>query len=277
VDATGGGEFGAIRRLRRLLPRIGDDAAVVPAPPGTLLLAADAVVEGVHADLSRVELDDLGWKAVVANVSDMAAMGGRPLYLLVTVCGPPSTDLDLLYRGIGAAVREYGCEVVGGDLANAAALVVTVTVVGTCDGHPVLRSGAGVGDSVFVTGPLGAAAASEWTVRPQARVEEGTAARLAGATAMIDVSDGLAADVGHLCDESGVGIDLLHVPVAEGATEEQALGGGEDYELVFTAPDAERVAEAFAEAGLVVPERIGVCVADTAVRPAARGWEHDWS
>ena len=277
MDATGGGELGAIRRLRAQFPAIGDDAAVVPAPPGTMLLAADAVVEGVHADLARVGLDDLGWKAVVANVSDMAAMGGRPLHLLVTVAGPPSTDLDLLYRGIGAAAREYDCEVVGGDLSNAPALVVSVAVVGTCDGEPVLRSGAGVGDSVFVTGPLGGAAASGWTARPRARVAEGTVARQAGATAMIDVSDGLASDLGHLCDESGVGVDLLHVPVAEGATEGQALGGGEDYELVFTAPDAERVAEAFAEAGLVVPERIGVCVADAAVRPPRQGWEHEWS
>ena len=166
---------------------------------------------------------------------------------------------------------------VGGDLANAPTLVVSVSIVGRCDGAPVLRSGAGVGDSVFVTGPLGAAAACGWTTRPVARVEEGNAAREAGATAMIDVSDGLGVDLGHLCDASGVGVDLFRIPIAEGATEAQALGGGEDYELVFTAPDAERVAETFAEAGLTVPERIGVCVADSTLRPPRLGWEHQWS
>lgn len=273
MDATGGGEFAAIERLRRLFPAIGDDCAVVDCEGEgrSLLLAADAVVAGVHGD----DVQDLGWKAVVANVSDVAAMGGRPLWLLVTVAGPAhGVDLDVLYRGIHQAALEYGCEVVGGDLSNASALVVSVAVVGYCDGTPVLRSGAGVGDSVFVTGPLGGAAATGWIARPQARLEEGMVARSAGATAMIDVSDGLGADLGHLCDESGVGVELFRVPVAAGATEEQALGGGEDYELVFTAPDAERVAEAFAEAGLTVPERIGVCVADTAVRPPPLGWQH---
>lgn len=269
MDATGGGELAAIRRLAELFPAIGDDCAVV----GDLLLAADAVVDGVHGH----DPEALGWKAVVANVSDVAAMGGRPQHLLVTVSGPPTTDLDALYRGITAAARAYACEVVGGDLANAPTLVVSVSIVGRCDGTPVLRSGAGVGDSVFVTGPLGAAAASGWTTRPLARVEEGNAAREAGATAMIDVSDGLGADLGHLCDASAVGVDLFRIPTAEGATEDQALGGGEDYELVFTAPDAERVAETFAEAGLTVPERIGVCVADPTVRPPRLGWEHQWS
>lgn len=269
MDATGGGELAAIRRLADRLPAIGDDCAVVDG----LLLAADAVVEGVHGH----DPEALGWKAVVANVSDVAAMGGRPRWLLVTVCGPPATDLDALYRGILAAADAYGCEVVGGDLSNALALTVSVSVVGECDGEPVLRRGAGVGDSVFVTGPLGGAAASGWSTRPQARVAEGTAAREAGATAMIDVSDGLGADLGHICDASGVGVELFRVPVADGATEDHALGGGEDYELAFTAPDVERVMDTFAEAGLTLPERIGVCVADTTVRPPRVGWEHSWS
>ena len=267
------GEFAAIDRLRRLYPAIGDDCAVVG---DGLLLAADAVVRGVHGD----DVQDLGWKAVVANVSDVAAMGGTPLWLLVTVAAPPSIDLELLHRGVLQAAGECGCEVVGGDLVNAPELVVTVAVVGRCDGVPVLRSGAGVGDSVFVTGPVGGAAATGWTARPRARMAEGSAAREAGATAMIDISDGFAADLGHLLDESGVGVELTHVPVAEGASPEQALGGGEDYELVFTAPDVERVAEAFVEAGLLVPERVGVCTADPALRllageplPAV-GWEH---
>lgn len=280
VDVTGGGEFAAIERLRRFLPAVGDDCAVVlGADP--LLLAADTVVAGVHADLDVVGVDDLGWRAVVANVSDVAAMGGRPLHALVAIAGPPDTDLDLLYRGIRQAAGEYGVEVVGGDLANAPTLVVTVAITGTCDdGPPVLRSGAGAGDAVFVTGPLGAAAATGWRARPVALVGHGQAARAAGATAMIDVSDGFAADLGHVADESGVGFELTHVPVAEGATEEHALGGGEDYALVFAAPDVERVAETFVEAGLPVPERVGVCVGDPAVRLLAgralppTGWQH---
>lgn len=273
MDVTGGGEFAAIERLRRLYPAIGDDCAVVG---DGLLLAADTVVRGVHGH----DVQDLGWKAVVANVSDVAAMGGVPRWLLVTVAAPPSVDVDLLHRGVQQAAGEYSCEVVGGDLANAPELVVTVAVVGRCEGAPVLRSGAGVGDSVFVTGPMGGAAATGWAARPRARVAEGTAAREAGATAMIDVSDGLAADLVHVLDASGVGVELTHVPVAEGATLEQALGGGEDYELVFTAPDVERVAETFVEAGLPVPERIGVCTADPSVRLLAGeplpvvGWEH---
>jgi thiamine-monophosphate kinase len=280
VDVTGGGEFAAIERLRRLYPAVGDDCAVVSSPTGVLLLAADAVVEGVHVDLTRVGLDDMGWRAVVANVSDVAAMGGRPLHLLVTVGGPPGTDMDLVHRGVRQAADACGCEVVGGDLVSAPVVVVSVAVTGTCDGEPVLRSGAGAGDSIFVTGPLGVAAAGGWTARPVARVAEGNAAREAGATAMIDVSDGLAADLGHVADESDVGVELTHVPVADGASIEQALGGGEDYELVFTAPDVERVAETFTEAGLAVPERIGVCVADPSVRRLegrplpSLGWEH---
>ena len=273
MDVTGAGELAAIARLRHHFPAIGDDCAVVD---DGLLLAADTVVRGVHGH----DVQDLGWKAVVANVSDVAAMGGRPLWLLVTVAGPPTTDVELVMRGVQQAASAYDCEVVGGDLSNAPELVVTVAVVGRCDGAPVLRSGAGAGDSVFVTGPVGGAAAGGWAGRPSARMGEGTAAREAGATAMIDVSDGLAADLGHLLDESGVGVELTHVPMAEGASLEQALGGGEDYELVFTAPDVERVAETFVEAGLAVPERIGVCVGDPAVRllagaplPAV-GWEH---
>jgi thiamine-monophosphate kinase len=213
---------------------------------------------------------------MVANISDIAAMGGTPLHALVTVVGPPGTDLDELYSGIGDAVRVYGCPVVGGDLSNGAIVSVSVSVTGTCDGEPVRRGGAHPGDVVFVSGPLGAAAAAGWTGRPVARVGEGTAARLAGASAMIDISVGLAGDLTHLADASGVGIDLHTVPVAPGATEQQALGGGEDFELVFTAPDPSRVLAGFAAAGLRVPIAIATCTADSTQRLAAAGWEHQW-
>jgi len=263
-------EFALIGRLRERFADIGDDAAVVEPPTGPLLLAADAVVAGVHTPRD-LPLEELGWKAVVVNVSDIAAMGGRPLHLLVTVAAPPGTDLDRIFDGVAEASQAYLCPVVGGDLTTSDTLVVTVAVTGTVDGTPVTRAGAAEGEAIYVTGPLGAAAASGWTRRPLARVVEGVDARGAGATAMIDVSDGLVADLGHIADESGVGFILDEVPVAPGATLEQALAGGEDYELVFTAPVAR----------LPVGFRIGTCTADPSERtlagsplPDASGWEH---
>lgn len=306
------GEFSAIERIARFLPRpsdaqvwIGDDTAVLEPGRGWLLLAADAVVEGVHADLTLTGLDDLGWKAVVANISDVAAMGGEPGHALVTVAGPKSTDLDRLYQGIAAACETYGCPVVGGDLVSSPTLVVTVAVTGWVDGLAVRRGGARPGDGLWVTGPLGGAAAGLRLLRvgasrvppgeavssvvsariadharPRAALAEGRAARVAGATAMIDVSDGFGADLGHLADASRVGFELEGVPVAEGATLEEALGGGEDYRLVFAAPDAHAVAEAFT--GLEPPIAIGSCVGDVRLRVLGGrplgplGWQHEW-
>lgn len=293
---------------------IGDDAAVVSTGSGPrsgpLLLATDLVVAGVHADLALTGIDDLGWKAIAVNISDLAAMGGRPLDALVSVAGPAGTDLDALYRGIAEASREYACPVVGGDLANAGALVVSVAVIGTTDGErPVLRSGARPGDHLFVTGPLGAAAAGLRELRelragsglsgrsgrsanvlaharPRALLAEGAAARGAGATAMIDVSDGLAADLGHVAEQSGVGAALARgdIPIAPGASFDEAWGGGEDYQLLFAAPDPAAVARAFAAARLAPPVHIGSCTNQAAERsldglpwpPGGRGWEHTW-
>ena len=263
------GEFALIERLRVRFPTIGDDAAVVDPPEGPLLLAADAVVAGVHTP-PDLPLNELGWKAVVVNVSDIAAMGGRPLHLLVTVAAPAGTDLDRLFDGIAEASQAYLCPVVGGDLTTAESLAVSVAVTGTVDGSPVLRSGATAGEWIYVTGPLGAAAASGWTRRPHARVAEGVDARGAGATAMIDVSDGLGVDLGHIADASGIGFALEEIPIAPGATLEQALTGGEDYELVFTAPVA----------ALRLGFRIGQCTANPQERTLAGqplpagGWEH---
>lgn len=276
---------------------VGDDVAVVPGPSGPLLLAADAVVAGVHADLDLVGLDDMGWKAMIANLSDIAAVGGRPCYALVTVAGPiAGIDFELLYDGLIAASEAYGCPIVGGDISSSATLVVAVAVAGDAGPGPpgsVLRSGAAPGDSLFVTGPLGSSAAGLALLRagrgtedpdlslahrrPRARLAEGAAARAGGASAMIDVSDGLAADLRHLADASGVGIVLDKVPVAMGVSrvsdepEALALGGGEDYELVFAAPDPSRVEAVFAELGLGKPLRIGRCTDDPAERRLRNG------
>lgn len=263
------GEFAAIERMRAQFgpaPEgevwIGDDAAVLGRG---LLVAADVLVEGVHFT-ADTPLADVGWKAVVASVSDIAAMGGQPTHLLVTVVGPPTTDLDGLYAGIGEASERCKCPVVGGDLANGSVLSVSVTVLGRVDGPPVLRSGARPGDRIWVTGPLGRAAVSGYQRRSQARVDEGQAARRAGATAMIDVSDGLAADLNHLASASGVGVRLDTIPLAEGATAAQALGGGEDFELVFTLPPEVD--------GGAIGSCIGQCTDDPTQLLAGAGWEH---
>ncbi|MGH9306124.1 MAG: thiamine-phosphate kinase [Acidimicrobiales bacterium] len=269
-----------------------------PAGPGpNYLMATDLVVAGVHGDLDLVGLDDLGWKALAVNVSDIAAMGGWPMHAVVSIAGPSSTDLELVYVGLSQASVEYECPIVGGDLSDAPSLVICVAITGTTRGHPaLLRSGASVGDALFTTGPLGASAAGlarlrqgegpawpelvERHRRPRARVQEGQAARQGGASAMIDVSDGLAADLDHLGSRSNVGLVLDHVPVAPGASFDEALGGGEDYELVFSAPDPERVLDAFAAAGLRAPLVLGWCSADPTERRLGNlplpllGWTH---
>jgi thiamine-monophosphate kinase len=308
------GEFAAISAIQDALPGppdpsetwIGDDTAVLPPPAGDhFLFAADTVVAGVHADLSLTGLDDLGWKALTAAVSDVAAMGGEAGVAVVTVAGPPGTDLARLYQGLGAAASAWRCPIVGGDLVNAGDLVVTVAVTGSCAGEPVLRGGARAGDLIWVSRPVGASAAGlrryralatgeaevegdavllRAHARPTAELAAGQAARRAGARAMIDVSDGLAADLGHMAAASGVGMRLDQVPVAPGATRGEALGGGEDFALAFCAPASAGVVDAFSFSGLPAPIRIGVCTGDTgaiivegrALEGREGGWEHQW-
>jgi thiamine-monophosphate kinase len=308
-------EFALINEIRNLLPEpaeageiwIGDDAAVLGTGHDEwLLLAADTVAAGVHADLALTTLADFGWKSVAAAVSDIAAMGGDPGHALVTVAAPPGVDVRQLYEGIKEAAAAFRCPVVGGDLTNSDALVVTVAVTGHCATRPVLRSGARPGDLIWVTGPLGASSAGlrlyrtlapagppGWAARlseperqallsaharPQARLKEGRAARVAGATAMIDVSDGLGADLSHLAEMSGVGIRLDSVPVAAGATMDDAFNGGEDLALEFCAPGSAPVGPTFD--CLDTPIQIGRCTADRAERTIAgesfgtSGWEH---
>lgn len=305
VDPEGSVEQAVIEALAaRLGPPppgeiwIGDDAAVVRPPAGALLLAVDTVVAGVHADLSLVGIDDLGWKAVAVNVSDIAAMGGRPLHSLVSVAAPAGVDIARLYDGLTEAARAYGCPIVGGDLTSSRQVMVTVSVTGeTTNGRPVLRSGAAPGDLVWVSGALGASAAGLSDLRagrrdgtcatahrrPQARLREGQAAAAAGATAMIDVSDGLSIDLWRIGRASGVAIELTSVPVHPGATRVQALGGGEDYELAFTAPPGSEVAARFAQEGLRPPVCLGRCLSGPPGRLSLEGrplpvtgWQH-WS
>jgi thiamine-monophosphate kinase len=248
---------------------IGDDAAAVtPAHPGPVLLATDLVVEGVHVDRAVSSPEDIGWKALMVAVSDLAAMGADASHALLSVAAPPGFPVARLADGVAEAAAACGCTVVGGDLSGSPVLVVSVTAVGSAPGDaPLLRrDGARPGDVLVVTGPLGRSAAGMRLLggpstpgtggedpvppelatahrRPVARLAEGRAARRVGAEA---------SDVGL---ELTVGEDA----VAAGATRDEALGGGEDYELVLATGDPDALAAAFAAAGLRPPIRIGTC------------------
>jgi thiamine-monophosphate kinase len=280
-----------------------DDAGLVPVPGGgTVLVSVDSVVDGIHVDLSLCEPADVGWKALMQALSDLAAMGAAPVGALVALCVPGGSGEGQLalgvMRGVAEAASATGCPVVGGDVSEAASLVVAVTVLGTVadGGAPVPRSGARPGDVLVVTGPCGGSAAglrelraggddadrAQAYRRPVARLPEGEAARRAGARAMIDVSDGLALDLHRLADASVVGFELCEVPVAPGATLDEALGGGEDYELVIALAPADLAAfEArLRDSGRRPPLPLGVAVADPDVRSLGpeslgrHGWQH---
>jgi thiamine-monophosphate kinase len=286
-----------------------DDAAVVDVPGGgPVVVSVDSVVAGVHVDLTLCSPRDVGWKALMGALSDLAAMGARPIGALVALCVPESAgggELTLgVMEGVAQASAASGCPVVGGDVSSAGVLVVAVTVMGTLDeGAPVRRAGASAGEVILVTGPCGRSAAGLRVLRsgvggtaagpveaalasayrrPVALLAEGETARRAGASAMIDISDGLALDLHRLADASGVGFMLDAVPVAEGATLEEALGGGEDYELVFVIDPGrvEACQRSWTAAGLRPLQRIGVVTADPAQRTRQGedlqqlGWQH---
>jgi thiamine-monophosphate kinase len=292
---------------------IGDDAAVVQLGEERVVLTTDLVVEGVHFDRALAGPSDVGYKALMVTLSDLAAMGARPRDAVVSVAAPPGSELEAVGAGVADAARETGCRIVGGDLSACPVLVVSVAAVGTLEGAPgrpaLLRSGATPGDTLFVTGPLGGAAAGLRVLgesagssdgpggpadetsdlglglvarflRPRARVAEGEVARRSGSSAAVDVSDGLVADVDHLGEASGVGIALDEVPVERGASLEEALHGGEDYELVVATGNPAGLVAAFDAAGLAVPLRIGTCTARRGVPTLAGepigpgGWRH---
>ena len=233
------GELGLLDELeqRGLVRDIENDAAQVDG----LVVTQDALVEGVHFRLDMISWRDLGWRAAAVNLSDLAASGADPIGLVVAFGAPGETELaDVLELYTGMA--ETGVPVLGGDTTRSAQLVVSVTALGRAERVPG-RAGARPGDLLVVTGPLGAAGAAFRAgrlVRPPLRVIEGR--ELARrAHAMLDVSDGLTVDVGHLARRSGcrVEIELADVPRAEGATIDD-LGFGEDYELLAAVEDAGR-------------------------------------
>ncbi len=256
----------------------GDDAAVVgPVPSGMqVVLCTDAAVEAVHADLNLLDPAALGWRAVVATLSDLGAMGSTPWRLVVSVAASPAASVDALMEGAISAAATFDCPVVGGDVTSSATAVVSVAGVGlVAEGQAVGRDGATAGDVLFVTGSLGASAAGlrAWRggdghslvaaahARPVPRLAEGVVSGRCGATAMIDISDGLAIDARRMALASGVGLSLSGVPVAMGATLEDALGGGEDYELLIATGDPDALRQRFSSEGLRAPIEIGVCTA----------------
>jgi thiamine-monophosphate kinase len=281
------GEFGLIERIRRtagknpknsrILIGIGDDAALFKLSPGMACAATtDTMVEGVHFDLRYTTFLDLGHKAMASNLSDIAAMGGKPLLALVSLSLPAKisvNDVDRLYDGMCSMAKKHRVVVAGGDIVKSRELSITLTLLGECDPKNTgLRSGARLGDAILVTGTLGASQAGldllnskskiknqksklvQKHLRPEPRVSE--AKLLAGRFklhGMIDISDGLASELHHLSQASRVGIviDQGALPLDERASDiarilgRDPLGyclyGGEEYELLFTLPPREAI------------------------------------
>jgi thiamine-monophosphate kinase len=276
VNLSDLGEFRLIERLTGMLPAegspnlivgIGDDAAVWRAGSEYLIATTDTMVEGVHFVAGQAPWADVGWKALAANVSDIAAMGGTPLFALVTLALPPdmpADDVEVLYAGLAECAREYGVTVAGGDVVRAPQTSITVALIGKAerrDAEPLLlrRDTARPGHVVAVTGTLGDSAAGLRRLREGAPADEPLARRhlwprpplaaagmaaKTGVACGIDVSDGLLQDMGHICEQSGVGaiIRASDIPLSKelrAAYPDDALRlactGGEDYELVLVA------------------------------------------
>jgi len=327
------GEFGLIKLLaemiynsqdknaasfQKLVIGIGDDAAAWKCDTGTQLVTTDSLFQDVHFRLETTPWYELGWKSLAVNLSDIAAMGGVPEYAVVSLALPPDTEVDdvkALYRGMLDLARRFGVAIVGGDTCRAPLVSITVTVLGSArdkDGKVLTRSAARPGDRIAVTGALGAAAAGmemldkklkldaesnsqlrKAFLQPEPRVDEGQKLVGLGVKAAIDISDGLIADLKHICESSKVGarIEVDKIPVAPAVRAnfgeralELALTGGEDYELLFTA-SGEVIDRARAKIscpvtiiGEILAEGPGsVIVVDERGKPvdlSKSGWEH---
>lgn len=259
------GEGGLIRKIRErfgaqadaLQVGIGDDAAVADFPPGhSVVLCSDLLSEDIHFIRNLHPPDSIGYKAVAANVSDVAAMGGTAMHFLISLAAPDDLDwlwFDGFLSGVENATRQFNVTLAGGDSSSGHYIFVDVSMLGSVpSGRAVRRSGAKVGDGIYVTGSLGssalglerlkAGAIDDAAVRrhlyPEARYKVGRAIR-DQAHAMIDVSDGLSTDLSHILEESKVSarIYLDRLPAWPGALEHQVLHGGEEYELIVTGPE----------------------------------------
>lgn len=276
------GEFGLIDRIRKMTSvpdpswvGIGDDCAVIPlspetggAPASDLLVSTDMLVEGTHFLMEDISPRQLGWKSAAVNISDIAAMGGKPIATFLSLALPktlPEQWMQEFMEGYNEISEKYGAALLGGDTTcSPDRICINVAVLGTCPrGKAKLRSAARPGDLVCVTGTLGDSAAGLRLIlggqkgaaprlmdrhyTPTPRVEEGLALScLPGVHAMMDISDGVGSDLRHILDESGVGarIDTGKLPISKELQalcsekgwdpKELALSGGEDYELLFT-------------------------------------------
>jgi thiamine-monophosphate kinase len=289
------GEFALIARLQQRLAAsggaqvvrgIGDDCAILrPAAGMDLLVTTDTQEEGVHFRRDWATPQDIGWRCLAVNVSDIAAMGGRPLGAVIALSLPPTLEVafvEALYDGLYELATAYDCPIVGGNISKTAGGVsVTITVLGEVPhGQSLCRSGAQVGDDIWVTGDLGGAKAGLEALlhpeavaglptteilqryrRPRPRLREAQYLRQHGTLhSLLDLSDGLSSDLAHICEESRVGarLEAVYIPIsAEVHRVAQALHtdplafalhGGEDFELCFTAPPAalDAVQQAFA-------------------------------
>ena len=272
------GEFGLIDLLakmasslpdKQLIIGIGDDAAAWYGDASIQLATVDSFIQDVHFSLDIASWEDLGWKAMASNLSDIAAMGGMPRYALVSLAIPPHTeveDVTGLYQGMIGLAQQFGVAIIGGDINSAPLVAITITILGSTrnrDKHILTRSAAQPGEQVAVTGYLGAAAAglemltkqlqfdSEATtylkrafLHPYPRLIEGQLLIDQGVKTAIDISDGLISDLNQICKSSQVGarIEIDCVPIQPTVKAnlsqkslELALSGGEDYELLFTA------------------------------------------
>ncbi|MFI2711814.1 thiamine-phosphate kinase [Micromonospora sp. NPDC018662] len=310
MTVAGVGEFGLIDRVTARLSYgescllgPGDDAALVAAPDRRVVASTDVLVEGRHFRRDWSSARDVGHRAAAANLADVAAMGATPTALLVALCMPADLDpawAEELADGLGAEAAVVGASVVGGDMSASPTLTVAVTALGDLAGRaPVVRSGARPGDVVALAGRTGWAAAG-FTVlsrgfrtprllveafrRPEVPYAAGPAAAAAGATAMIDVSDGLLADLGHVAAASGVAIDLsrdaFEVP-RQMRDAAQALGvdayswilaGGDDHALAATFPAGAALPDGWRPVGRVT-DGAGVTV-DGGGYDGPRGWDH---
>ena len=279
-----GREFASIARwVRQWGARahgIGDDAAILDVPIGTrLVVSTDTTTEDVHFKRDWLTAVEIGWRATMAALSDLAAMGAEPLGVLIALGAPVSWDaaLDDVLRGVGDACEAAKAPIIGGDTTRSPVLTLGITVLGTTS-EPMRRDGAQPGDWIYLTGSLGGpgAAVDAWTAgkvprathrarfaRPVARLSLGAWCAAHGATAAIDLSDGLVADAGHVAAASAVRlvIELGQVPLLGGVLAREALASGEEYELLVTGPAGMDAAAKAARIGTLIP--IGRVLAPT--------------